>query len=128
MRASARAGLAGLTVLSSGCAAILGTKQKSFDLQSTPSGAEVFVDGNRIGTTPVKVKLSNQKEHTFVFRKEGYKEASCTLVRGTGAGWVILDILAGVVPVVVDAATGSWSQTKGSACSGTLEPQVVSSR
>lgn len=119
--------MAGLAVLSSGCAAIFGSKQKDFDLQSTPPGAEVYVDGNRVGTTPAKVKLSNQKEHTFVFRKAGYKDASCTLARGTGAGWVILDILGGLVPVVIDAATGSWSQTKGSTCSGNLEPEAVSS-
>jgi hypothetical protein len=114
--------LAGTVILSSGCAAIFGSKQKYFDLQSSPPGAEVLVDGNRVGTTPVKVKLSNQKDHTFVFRKDGYKEATCTLVRGTGAGWVILDILGGLVPVVIDAATGSWSQTKGQSCSGSLEP------
>jgi hypothetical protein len=120
--------LAGAVFLTSGCAAIFGAKQKNFDLQSSPPGAEVFVDGNRVGTTPAKVKLSNQKEHTFVFRKEGYKEASCTLVRSTGAGWVILDILGGLVPVVIDAATGSWSQTKGSSCTGSLEPLVASAQ
>jgi hypothetical protein len=26
------------------------------------------------------------------------------------------------VPIVIDAATNSWSQTKGSSCSGALEP------
>lgn len=114
--------LAGLAVLSTGCAAILGSKQKDFSLQSTPEAADVFLDGNRLGTTPVKVKLSNQQEHTFVFKKEGYKDASCTLSKGTGAGWVILDILGGLIPVVVDAATGSWGQTKGKACAGNLEP------
>ena len=114
--------LAFVIPLSTGCAAILGSKQKDFDLQSTPAAADVFVDGNRVGTTPVKIKLSNQKEHTFVFKKEGYKDATCTLAKGTGAGWVILDILGGLVPVAVDAATGSWSQTKGQSCSGNLEP------
>jgi hypothetical protein len=105
-----------------GCAAVLGSKQKDFDLHSTPQGADVFLDGNRLGTTPVKVKLSNQAEHTFVFKKEGYKDATCTLAKGTGAGWVVFDVLTGLVPIVIDAATNSWSQTKGSTCSGALEP------
>jgi hypothetical protein len=109
-------------ILLTGCAAIFGSKEKEFDLRSTPSDAEVFLNGNRMGTTPVTVKLSNQAEQTFVFRKEGYKDATCTLVKGTGAGWVILDILGGLVPVVVDAATGSWSQTKGNSCRGNLQP------
>ena len=110
-----------------GCAAVLGSKQKDFDLQSTPQGADVFLDGNRLGATPVKVKLSNQAEHTFVFKKEGYKDATCTLAKGTGAGWVIFDVLTGLVPIVIDAATNSWSQTKGSSCSGALEPLTAAS-
>src|SRR5690348_1570916 len=89
-----------------GCAAIFGSKQKMFDLRSNPSGAEVFLDGARLGTTPFKVNLSDQKEHTFVFRKDGYKEVTCTLSKGTGGGWVVADILLGLVPVIVDAATG----------------------
>jgi len=105
-----------------GCAAVLGSKQKEFDLHSTPQGADVYLDGNRLGTTPLKARLSNQAEHTFVFRKEGYKDATCTLARGTGAGWVVLDVLTGLVPIVIDAATNSWSQTKGQTCSGALEP------
>jgi hypothetical protein len=87
----------------------------------------VFFNGNRLGTTPVKVKLSNQAEHTFVFRKEGYRDATCTLSRGTGAGWVVFDVLTGLVPIVIDAATNSWSQTKGSTCSGALEPLTAAS-
>jgi hypothetical protein len=106
----------------SGCAAVLGSKQKEFDQSSTPAGADVFLDGNRLGSTPVRVQLSNQATHTFVFRREGYREASCTLARGTGGGWVILDVLTGLVPVIIDAATNSWSQTKGHGCSQSLEP------
>ena len=110
-----------------GCAAVLGSKQKDFDLQSTPQGADVFLDGNRLGSTPVKVKLSNQAQHTFVFKKDGYKNATCTLAKGTGAGWVIFDVFTGLVPIVIDAATNSWSQTKGSSCSGALEPLPAAS-
>ena len=105
-----------------GCAAVLGSKQKDFSLSSTPAGADVYLDGNRLGSTPVRVKLSNQASHTFVFRREGYREASCTLSRGTGGGWVILDVLTGLVPVIIDAATNSWSQTKGDGCTQSLEP------
>jgi hypothetical protein len=109
-------------VVLAGCAAVLGSKQKDFSLSSTPAGADVYLDGNRLGTTPVRVKLSNQASHTFVFRREGYREASCTLSRGTGGGWVILDVLTGLVPVIIDAATNSWSQTKGDGCTQSLEP------
>ncbi len=112
----------------SGCAALFGAKQKDFDLRSQPEGADVYLDGNRLGSTPIQVKLSNLANHTFVFRKEGYKEASCTLTRGTDGGWVVLDILAGLVPVIIDAATNSWSQTKGDGCMRGLEPVAGAAR
>jgi hypothetical protein len=31
------------------------------------------------------------------------------------------------VPIVIDAATNSWSQIKGSTCSGALEPIAAAS-
>ena len=117
-----RAAALALALSTTGCAAVLGSHQKTFDLQSTPQSADVYVDGNRLGATPLRVKLDNHKNYTFVYRKEGYKDASCTLTKSTGAGWVIFDVLTGLVPIVIDAATNSWSQTQGSHCTGSLEP------
>jgi hypothetical protein len=111
-----------------GCAAVLGRSEKNFDLQSNPQGAEVYLNGNRLGITPVKARLDNHQTHTFVYKKEGFKDASCTLSKGTGGGWVVLDIVSGLIPIVIDAATNSWSQTKGSTCSGSLEPVTVTAR
>lgn len=105
-----------------GCASVLGTKSKDFEFTSNPVGATVTVDGNPAGTTPVKIHLSNLKDHTIVFRKDGFQDATCTLSKGTGGGWVILDVLTGLVPVIIDAATNNWSQTKGNGCSQQLVP------
>ena len=118
---SAILGTLAAALLISGCAAVLGSHQKTFDLQSNPQSADVYVDGNRLGATPLKIKLDNHKNYTFVFRKEGYKDASCSLNKATGGGWVIFDVLTGLVPIVIDAATNSWSQTQGSHCTGSLE-------
>jgi hypothetical protein len=113
-------------ILLSGCAALFGSSQKDFDFHTNPQGADVFLDGNRLGTTPLQVNLSNHKQYTFVFKKTGYKETSCTLSKGTGGGWVVLDVLGGLAPLVVDAATNSWSQTKGHSCLAQLEPESYS--
>lgn len=110
--------LAGL----SACASVIGTKSKDFDFNSNPVGATITVDGNPGGTTPVKIHLSNLKEHVIVFHKEGYQDATCTLSKGTGGGWVILDVLTGLVPIIIDAATNNWTQTKGSSCTQQLVP------
>ena len=111
-----------LCVVLSGCASVLGSHQKDFDFNSNPAGASVVVNGSPAGTTPLRMKLSNHKEHVIVFRKDGYNDATCTLVKGTGAGWVIFEVITGLVPVIVDAATNNWSQTKGSGCMQQMQP------
>jgi len=113
----------GLLLALPACASVLGTKAKDFDFNSNPTGATVTIDGQPGGTTPVKVHLSNIKEHVIVFHRDGYQDASCTLTRETGAGWVVLDVLMGIVPVVIDAATNNWSQTKGTGCTQQMVPK-----
>lgn len=105
-----------------GCATVLGSHEKLFTLNSTPDTADVYLDGGKIGTTPAKVKLDNHKSHTFTFKKEGYSDAQCMMVERTDAGWVIADVLlGGLLAVIVDAATGDWTQTKGDRCHGNLQ-------
>ncbi len=83
----------GCAVLTAGCASVLGSKQADFSFNSNPQQAEVLVDGNPMGETPLKVKLSNTKAHTVTFRKEGFQDVSRQLEKGMGAGWVIFEVL-----------------------------------
>ena len=93
----------------SGCATILAGKQADVSFSADPEGAQVYVNGSLMGTTPVQVKLENNKDYTIEFRKEGYQSKTVFLNKGLGAGWLILDIVFGLVPVIVDAATGDWN-------------------
>ena len=92
----------------SGCATLFNNKTPSVDIASDPADVEVYVDGHYFGTTPVAVDMSIRKEHVITFRKEGYKDKSFQVSRFVGFGWVVLDVLAGLVPIIVDAATGDW--------------------
>ena len=109
-----------LVVASTGCATLFNASQKSIPMASTPPEAEVWVDGSLRGTTPVSLELNNHTSHVVVFRKEGYQDVTCELDARVGAGWVILDVLGGLVPVIVDAATGSWRSLSRSSCDVTL--------
>jgi len=104
----------------SGCATLFAHKTVMAPLSTDPPGAEVFVDGHRVGQTPMTFELSQRREHVITFRKAGYKEATCTIARSVGAGWVILDVLGGLVPVIIDAATGSWYGSNPKACNVNL--------
>jgi hypothetical protein len=96
-------------------------------MNSNPVGATVLVDGGSVGTTPVSLDLDNNRSYNVVFRMEGRQDVACVINRGVGAGWVILDVLGGILPVVVDAATGSWYGLSQSSCNVTL-PEAVSLR
>ncbi len=111
-----------LALLSSGCATIFGSHKAEMDFTSDPGGAEVLIDGQSIGHTPLKVELSNHKPLLVTFRKAGYQDTMCRLDTKVGAGWVVLDVLGGLIPVVVDVATGNWAQLPDHDCHVQLVP------
>jgi hypothetical protein len=92
----------------SGCAAIFKGSNSKLDATSDPAGAEVFVNGIPYGKTPVRLTLKSNATYTIEFKKEGFSTVTRNITNSVGAGWIVLDILCGLVPVIIDAATGSW--------------------
>jgi len=93
------------------------------DFGSDPSGAKVYVNGSLMGTTPVNLKLESKKVYNIEFKKEGFETKTFTITNHVGVGWVILDILGGLIPVVVDAATGAWYSLDQDNVNAILETQ-----
>lgn len=102
------------------CGALFNSKTSPVQMNSNPVGAEVWVDGNRVGTTPMSLDLSIKDSHTVTFRMDGRDEITCIVNRKVGVGWVVLDVLGGLVPIVIDAATGSWYELDKTACNADL--------
>ena len=90
------------------CALIFKGTKEEVRFGSDPQRAEVYIDGVRMGETPFALKLVTKKTYKIEFRKEGYKSKSYQINNKVGAGWIVLDILGGLIPVVIDAATGAW--------------------
>ncbi len=111
-----------IVLASSGCAALFASKRAHVAMQSTPSEAEVWVDGNRMGVTPVTLELSKKKSHTVTFKRDGYQDITYAIDTKVGAGWIILDVLGGLIPVIVDASTGSWKSLNTGTVNQTLTP------
>ena len=103
-----------------GCATLFNDSLKTVAMSSDPNQAEVWINGNRMGTTPVSLDLANSQSHTVVFRKAGYKEITCELHAEVDALWIVLDVLGGLVPIIVDAATGAWKGIEQGACNVVL--------
>jgi hypothetical protein len=60
-------------------------------------------------TTPAAVSLERKKDYTLTFTKAGYAPADVQVAHHVRGGIIVLDILFGLVPVIVDAATGAWN-------------------
>lgn len=95
--------------LFTGCATLLAPDTHPLSINSEPHGAEVYVNGNRMGITPLELDLKADKSYNIEFRKEGFEPITKVVNTKVGGGWVILDVLTGFVPVIIDAATGSWN-------------------
>lgn len=87
---------------------------------SEPTGAEVIVNGQSFGKTPLSLNMKQKGDYAITFRSAGYDDRSFRLNNHVGAGWVILDVLGGLIPVVIDAATGSWYSLDDSSVHGVL--------
>jgi hypothetical protein len=90
------------------CATIFKGTHEEVSINSDPQRAKVFINGEFYGETPLTVKLESKRTYTIEFQKEGFKTRTYKITNHVGAGWIILDVLGGLIPVVIDAATGAW--------------------
>ncbi|MBE0664273.1 MAG: PEGA domain-containing protein [Candidatus Aminicenantes bacterium] len=92
----------------SGCATLFKGTSEKVNMESSPVRADVYVNGQFMGKTPMQLNLAVKRSYAIEFRAKGYQSRTYHINNRVGAGWVILDVLLGLVPVIVDAATGAW--------------------
>lgn len=91
-----------------GCATLFKGTTENVSMDASPVQADVYVNGQLMGKTPLQLKLATKKEYVVEFRAEGYQPRTYHINNRVGAGWIILDVLGGLIPVIIDAATGAW--------------------
>ena len=115
--------LSTLIFVFNGCATIFKGSTDTVSYSSDPSGAKVYVNGQLMGTTPFQLEMKSNQTYTIEFRKEGYENRTVVLNNSVGAGWIVLDVLFGLIPIIVDAATGNWYSLDQSHVNAALEAQ-----
>ena len=105
------------------CATLFHGSTDGVRFASDPQGAKVYVNGDLLGTTPFALNLKSNKTYTIEFKKDGFVTKSVLLNSSVGGGWVVLDILGGLLPVVIDAATGDWYSLNQDHVNAVLEEQ-----
>lgn len=114
-------GLIAMMLLLGGCGALFNGGPATVNFTSTPVGAEVIVNGTPRGVTPVMLPLAKNQNHIVLFKMAGHSDFGVALDRQVSAGYVVLDVLGGLLPVVIDAATGSWYELSTNSVHGSLE-------
>jgi hypothetical protein len=112
-----------IAFLLTSCATLFKGPTEKVNFGSAPNGAKVYVNSQYMGTTPLEIKLESKKTYTIEFSKEGFQNKVVMISNKVGAGWIILDVLAGLIPIIVDAATGSWMQLDQTNVNAALEAQ-----
>jgi len=92
-----------------GCGLILQGTRQSIVANSTPDAARVTTTpATGEYQTPITLRLERKRSYSLRFKKAGYAPATVDVQNKLAAVYLVLDILLGLVPVIVDAATGAW--------------------
>lgn len=87
-----------------GCASVLNKGNNTIVLDSQPSGATVFVNGNQKGTTPFTYTYSVEdgSDVNFEFRNPGYRSSTLNMRPSTSNGVLFVDAMLLGIPYIVD--------------------------
>jgi len=92
------------------CGLIFGGTRQTIQANSSPPGTTIVTaPATATLTTPASVSLERKRDYTLTFSKAGYTSADVQVAHHVRGGIIVLDILLGLVPVIVDAATGAWN-------------------
>lgn len=100
----------------SGCGLIFTGSSTPVTLESDPPGANVYIDGQPYGKTPLTVEVSNRRDHVVTFQIGQGAPTACHLTASTGAGWVLLDIMGALIPIIIDAVSDGWTTLDQTRC------------
>lgn len=64
--------LAVVILFTSSCAMIFNKKDVEVNFKSIPDGADVFIDGEKAGKTPISVRLIPDRKKSILYAKDGY--------------------------------------------------------
>lgn len=107
---------------SAACGLVFGGSRQNIRVDSTPRNAAVVTDpASSQATTPTTLNLQRNRSYALTLSAAGYAPKTVDLQRKMRVGILVLDIVCGLVPVIVDAATGAWWKLEPSEAMITLE-------
>ncbi|MDQ3459680.1 MAG: PEGA domain-containing protein [Deinococcota bacterium] len=102
-----------LILLTSGCALVAKGTAQDIAFTSAPEGAEVIIDGEFYGTTPLTIGLDVAKSHDVILRYRG-QERLIHIANTVDPTWIALDVVPGLAVGTLifltapPCTTGGW--------------------
>lgn len=112
-------GAVGVVAFCSGCATLASpTSVQRVPVTSAPPGAELFVDGDLVGVTPVTVELSRRdSEVSLRMEKDGFAPEEFRVERVLSR-WLLLDVATIVVPYINPSVLNDLALALGAIAAG----------
>jgi len=110
-------------VLAGGCATIVAGGPDDFSVATKPPGAYVYLNGHVVGQTPMTISLDRSR-HSFADIRvyyPGFQPVAFTRYQAFNM-WVLGNFFIGMIPAVVDFATGNWQRFDDDDITVTLVP------
>jgi hypothetical protein len=124
-----RAGLlVGAAAAVTGCATLFSSGSVPVAFQTDTPGAEVWINGTRRGVTPLTLEMDNTKPITVTFKQAGRQDVTVDVGTKVRGGFVVLDVLGGLAPIIIDAATGEWKTLETRTVNANLVQQAGAPR
>lgn len=93
------------------CATVFGGRKNTIKVEvGTPIQAQVFLDGQYLGETPYKARISKYKiqEGSIIeIKKEGYETFTYQVERNPHLLYVAANVVSGALPLIIDVADGN---------------------
>ena len=105
--------LFGLLIIltATGCATVFGGKKnKLFVENGIPPAAEIYLDGQKLGTAPMNRKIDKhllQHGSIIELKSEGFRTDTIIVERKVHTYYALADVLTGGIWALVDVATGN---------------------
>jgi hypothetical protein len=119
------ASLSILSVVVSGCATLVMGTTDNMSVHTNPSGAQVTVNGEVKGLSPVSFKVPSDKELNIQITKDGYQPQDVQSVPVDRGGYELGSLALGLIPLIIDRADGAAMGHPNTNITVILEPVPV---
>ena len=120
-------GLAAVCMMLPACATATRGTSQTFNIQSTPTEANVSLSTGQTCVTPCKLKLKRKDGFTATISKQGYQTATATVDSELHGGGAVAGagniLLGGVIGGLVDGSNGSLKSLSPNPLVVTLVPE-----